>query len=152
MLGDLHDGTGPGDGFLGRQGSPILLHGQVEPYQLGGHPVQVVRVVDTDADFHQPPSGGTDELELLATVHGGERIVASRRGEPELGLVGRGVLDIGDADGDRRQPMHSHQFPRFLLGHPTGAGIRSRCPLQSRRRGDQTSGVIFSSLPTRALP
>src|SRR5205807_1892211 len=84
----------------------------VQPGDAGPKPGDVVRVMGADADAHQPATGCRDDLQLLASVAGGEphRPFRGRAGsrETEVGVVRRRLLDIRDTHGDRGQPMQAH--------------------------------------------
>ncbi len=75
---------------------------------------EVVLVLGTDAEAEQSPTGRADQLDLFASVAGGEacRLTRVRRrfGEAEVAEERGRRLDIGNAQGDRRQAVQPHRW------------------------------------------
>ena len=138
---DLQHCQDPGDGVAGGQRPGGRVAGGVDPQpvQAGRCPVEVIRIVHADPELDQAPGGRGSEPELAAAVTRGEPALAIVR-EPELPVVGGGLLRVGYPQGERRQLMQGHEV--LLTIRTAGDGGPRR----------QTSGVIFSSTPSRALP
>ena len=101
---DSEDRTESCNRLVGDQGVTGQLHSQVEALQRGGDPAEVVAIVHADADLDEAAPRCMHEPELLTAVFGAEGSATHRR-QPEVGVVSRGLLDIGDANRDGGQAM-----------------------------------------------
>jgi hypothetical protein len=80
-------------------GGGIAFYRDPESGESVGHTSHVVGIVSADAQLDQPASGALCDVELFATV--GRRKARAVSGQAEFGIVPTGVLDVGNADGDR---------------------------------------------------
>ena len=88
-------------------GERLLGDRHVEPAQLGADAVQVVEVVHSHPQRHQPPLGAFDQNELLTAIGGGEA-TGRRLRQPERLVVGGRLGHVRHADGHRLQTMQAH--------------------------------------------
>lgn len=94
---DLGGDSKPGDRFLGAQRVVVALDRQVKTAHLTGDAVEVIRVVDTDTQLHQPAGGRGHHPQLAAAVPGSKPPVGLSR-KAELGVVGDCVGHVRHAD------------------------------------------------------
>ena len=127
--GDLHLHPHLAARVLRRHRVPLALDHQVQRGQRRGDAVQVVGVVGSDAELHEPPTRVVHHPQLLTAVGGGEPVLRRRHQhlsavrrrdqiglgqQPEIGVVLGGLPHVGHAEGDRGEPVQSHVI---LLGH-----------------------------------
>jgi hypothetical protein len=80
--------------------------------QVGHDAVDVVPVIGADMQLEQPTARAARQHQLLATVDGGKRPCPSGetgRGETELLVVVRRLVDVRDADDDLYQSVQGHR-------------------------------------------
>lgn len=85
--------------------SPVTVTGMSRA-QGRLRPADVVGVVHADAHLDEAAETSGDEAELTASLGAGEPAVLL--GEPELPVVGAGLLQVGDREGDGTETVQCH--------------------------------------------
>jgi len=91
---------------------PPAVNLDAEPGQAGGGAVEVIAVIDTDAQLDEATGRGVHDLELPPAVAGGEPTLGIRL-QPELGVVVSRLGHVRHTHGDRRQTVQSHRQASF---------------------------------------
>lgn len=103
---DLEHGPDPGGRLDGGQRVAGDGDRNVEGAQGRLRPADVVGVVHADAHLDEAAEASGDEAELTASLGAGEPAVLL--GEPELPVVGAGLLQVGDREGDGTETVQCH--------------------------------------------